>query len=484
MSVWSDFEEDSDTYDDPEDPEDEVSLTKLKDDNNRLFHLPEPKWRPLTILQWAAVAGNEAAAEKAIIVAEREWPSYVFLKHLDSLNSALHFAAWYGNTGILRLLSQVRKDGVLPDMNILSGMTWEPRQGCVFHQMNPSIGYFPDREFIMSHNDNDAFGLSAAGIAITRNHANTAEYLVDNFYDNDMIYDILYDGDRIAPGDNYGYARVRRAMHPLHLACWMGMEKVVTAILEKGAHVDTISKQMAGSTPLMWAVASPNNGPETSDALVWAVLFQSHENALHLVQAGARADLPFDRIFLGYYLYLYKECSLVLCMEDDAFLRCTKLILQRHPDFPEGLLRSCTNNALRDVEKNQATIKWLIGQGIGLGPLQEGESREVGMSALHLIAGSNALPLDLLSLVLDKRPQDINVASKINRHTPLSMALKLGYDSEKVAWLLAHGADPQACSVRSGRDVLMAVKKGRRTSEIEKIQADLNVQKKDEGKEE
>ncbi|KAK7960487.1 hypothetical protein PG988_011701 [Apiospora saccharicola] len=153
--------------------------------------LSDPKWRPLTALQWAAVAGEEAVAEKTITVAGRIWPGYVFLKHLDSLNSPVHFAAWYGNTGILRLLSQVQHGGLMPDMNVLSGATClakilgddDHQVRDIFRYINPSIVQFPEEVFAQSMRKD--FGLDAADIAILRGHVETAEYLISNFYDND-----------------------------------------------------------------------------------------------------------------------------------------------------------------------------------------------------------------------------------------------------------------------------------------------------------
>ncbi|KAK8109140.1 hypothetical protein PG984_014941 [Apiospora sp. TS-2023a] len=473
--------------------------------------LSDPKWRPLTALQWAAVAGEEGVAEKTITVAGRIWPGYVFLKHLDSLNSPVHFAAWYGNTGILRLLSQVKHGGLMPDMNVVSGATWLARNISgddhqvrdIFRYINPSIVQFPEEVF--AHSMRKDFGLDAADIAILRGHVGTAEYLISNFYDNDRTVETA-ETARIANDEDHEDTEFEWAVHPLHLACFMGMEKVVTAILKKGADVNTASTQLEYTTPLMWAVARPNNdaviecllghgadvglGDDVKrDALLWAVLFHAHENALRLIEMGARADHDFSTNQIVYDYHPYRECALGLCMEDDAFLPCTQLILQTNPDFPEGLLRNCMYHALCDVSKNQETIRWLIKRGIGLGPLQEGELRgddrgenrntgEVGMSALHYIAGSGVLPLDLLAAVLEKRPQDINRASKEQGNTPLSMALKLGFHSEKVAFLLANGADPAACRLQNDRVILMAVKKGIRPSVIQKLQASLNARTK------
>ncbi|KAK8022666.1 hypothetical protein PG993_013433 [Apiospora rasikravindrae] len=498
----------SDDTIDSEDPKNRIYGDTLDREWERdeLHCLSEPKWRPLTILQWAAVAGNEAAAEKAITMAGRVWPEYVFLKHPDSLNSALHFAAWYGNTGILRLLSQVRIDGKLPDMNSLAGVTFKVRRFTdsehnicdVFRYINPSAGYFPEE--VLVGGPTDGFRLTAASIAILRGHASTAEYLIDNFYDNDRIDEFDEEGQ---PREDLDFEPVA---HPLHLACFLGMEKVVAAIIEKGADANKSSVDMEDSKPLMWAVARQNNdkiidyllnhGAEMMlvdalgrDALAWAVLCRSLDNALRLVKAGARADFGIGRQLSCDGYEQYKACTLGLCVEDDAFLPCTKLILQRHPDFPEGLLRNCVNHALGNVAKNQETIRWLIDQGIGLDPIQEGEfepperwykpakMEEQGMSVIHHLAGSDALPLDLLSKVLNRRPQDINLVSVPTGHTPLSVALKLGYESEKLAFLLAHGADPAACTVDNGRNILVAIKKGLRVSTIKNIEDRLNAQK-------
>lgn len=216
--------------------------------------LPDHNWRPLTAMQGAALAGEEAVAEKTIAVAGRIWPDYIFLKHLDSLNSPIHFAGWSGSTGILRLLSQVRQDGAMPDMNVLSGATWSARVfgDCnhqlkhVFRYINPSIVQFPKEVFIQCLRRD--FGLDAADIAILRGHIGAAEYLITNFYDNDRTVKLA----SIANDEDHEFdTEFKWAVHPLHLACFMGMEKVVAAILEKGADVNTVSTQMEDTMPLM-----------------------------------------------------------------------------------------------------------------------------------------------------------------------------------------------------------------------------------------
>ncbi|KAK7909198.1 hypothetical protein PG985_015076 [Apiospora marii] len=338
--------------DDAEDVEFDLAYWEEHVEITWLRPLSAPKWRPLTALQWAAVAGAEAVAERTITVAERIWPDYIFLKHLDSLNSAIHFAAWYGNTGILKLLSQVRHGGVMPDMTALSGATWSANvPGTVDHQLrdvfryiNPSIAQFPEEFFI--HCFRRDFGLDATVIAILRGHAGTAEYLINSFYDNERTVEIA----KIANDEDH--------------------------------EQDT-------DTPLMWAVARPNNvaiiecllrhGADVAlrdkasrDALLWAVLFHAHENALRLVKMGVRLGHDFWRTQIAPDYNGYKACALGLCMEDDAFLPCTKLILQSHPDFPEELLRYCMFHAVSDASKNQATLRWLIGRGVGLVPFKRG----------------------------------------------------------------------------------------------------------------
>ncbi|KAK8091617.1 hypothetical protein PG997_001978 [Apiospora hydei] len=469
-SAFEDSDEDLEDTMDSGDYDGRAYVPPKKRERNFLHCLADPKWRPPTILQWAASSGHEEVAETSIIVAGRVWPEYVFLEHPDSLNSALHFAAWYGNLGVLRLLSQVRINDRLLNMNTLAGVTFNAESNAksysnrtdhglcdVFQGINPSIGYFPKGPFTVSDR-RDTFGINAAGLAILRGHTSAAEYLIDNFYGNDITE---YGEPRTATG-------LRTPVDPLHLACFMGMENIVATILEKGADVNSHAHQMEDSTPLMLAVARPNNdriincllshGADVNiqniwrrDALVWAILFQSHENALRVVKAGARVDFRFRRL-RG---YLNDEYTQILCVEDDAFLPCTKLILQRYPDLPAELLRACVNHAFKNLKKNQATVRWLVDQGLGLGPLERTDYPfrglmaypgvvEVGFSALHHIAGSEALPLELLSMALDKRPEDINVIAGETRHTPLSLAFKFGYDSETVALLLAHGADPAA----------------------------------------
>ena len=181
------------------------------------------------------------------------------------------------------------------------------------HQINPFVGYLPDECFVKSCRQD--CGLSPAGIAILRGHTGTAQYLIDEFYDNDRV---VYDNDTMTNRNRHrsGFLLERKyepTINPLHLACFMGMEKVVISILEKGAYVDSVSVQLKGSTPLMLAVARPDNDAIISlllrqgadiwirnnkewDGFLWAVLFKAHENPLCLVEAGARTNFRFNRI--------------------------------------------------------------------------------------------------------------------------------------------------------------------------------------------
>ena len=133
------------------------------------------------------------------------------------------------------------------------------------------------------------------------------------------------------------------------------------------------------------------------DALVWDVLFQAHENALRLIKAGARAEHGFSSSQSLDGDLPYEKCVLGLCVKDDAFLPCTKLILRTHPDFPDRLLRGSMYPALRYVSKNHATIRWWIERGVGLGPLQEEELRNDRLK-INLSTEKVACPYSTISL--------------------------------------------------------------------------------------
>ncbi|KAK8109149.1 hypothetical protein PG984_014950 [Apiospora sp. TS-2023a] len=98
---------------------------------------------------------------------------------------------------------------------------------------------------------------------------------------------------------------------------------------------------------------------------------------------------------------------------------------------------------------------------MGLGPLFKDEvgagewdngdplrKQSIGMAVIHYVAESGLFGADMLALLLEKRPHDINLPNMYGE-TPLSLALGQNrYDSEQVAFLLAHGADLQACPTK------------------------------------
>ncbi|KAK7990566.1 hypothetical protein PG990_014846 [Apiospora arundinis] len=502
-----------DIPDSPGIPSDAVRQLLPEDDDMELYYnrsLSAPRWRPLTIIQWAAATGAVATAEKAIKVAKRIWPKYIIHRHIDSGNCAIHFAAWYGNTDILRLVAEAHKDNPGTTMNMVSGLLfdadYERDDLCnvyyllseIFHEINPSPGYIPSE--IAIRPNLHPFSLTAIGIAILRGHEEMAKYLVDAFYDD----------KRIVEFDEIGLPRTdtdfKPSLHPLHLACFMGMHELVTSILDKGADVNAKFMQPYNSTPLMWAAAAgPDNGRIidcllargaditsqdlwSRNAVAWAVLFKAPKNASRLILAGP--EVPIDTPIQNIDDITVHESVLWPCMVDDIFLDCTKLMLQTHPDFPEGQLKRCVQKAFYEHEHNEKTLQWIAEHDVGLGPVTKEDLEDpddfveryktrdiLGASALHYAAVDPNLPCSLLAKILEKRPQDVNLATNRIGYTALSLAIgSSGPRSEKVALLLAHGADPESCNTEATCAVSNAIKYGRPDHEVDKAITNYETQ--------
>ncbi|KAK7937344.1 uncharacterized protein PG986_014212 [Apiospora aurea] len=442
-----------------------------------------PRWKGLSMLQWACSVGNTAVAQKVLDVAERVWKEYIDYHHNDSLHSAIHFAAWYGRTNILRVFETIPGSNKLL-MNWISGFRCiAPRDlGKVFGQINPDIG----NEVPFGYSTNymqRPFTLNPLGIAILRGHREAAEYLV-RFYDDTAVDDLTNDEQTGMPRRVKVFDPI---VHPLHLACYMGMTDVVKAIVDKGgADVNTISAPLAFATALMLAAARPDNddiidfllehgadatiqGSQKRTALEWALQFGAPENARRMVAEGCPADV---------WLWSGRSyCALYLSMLDDANFDVTQAIFRKHPDLPDLLWRVCLNLAIRSRNSCERTIRWCVEHDLGLGPISEGELTEdmpshhhLGLifdrSALHCVASHPALPLDVLASVLEKRPQDINLSDE--GWTPLCSALANGHNSPQVALLLSKGADPAACPEKQ-RAILAAAREGKSDAEIEAI---------------
>ncbi|KAK7909213.1 hypothetical protein PG985_015091 [Apiospora marii] len=176
-------------------------------------------------------------------------------------------------------------------------------------------------------------------------------------------------------------------------------------------------------------------------------------------------------------------------MEHDRHWDCTQLIFRKYPDLPEIFLKKCVHSMFRRAfytDDGVKTLRWCIEQNIGLDPISAEEVDEdpnpfsydkrcFGMSAVHYVAAMEQLPIDILASVLKKRPQDINRPSESGNITPLAMALGDSYytdhrhDSEQVSFLLANGADPEACPTERQRVILSAVKEGKPEDEIKNM---------------
>ncbi|KAK7960477.1 hypothetical protein PG988_011691 [Apiospora saccharicola] len=192
-----------------------------------------PRWKSLSILQWACCVGNVAMVDKACLAAQRSWDEYPAWPHSQSLHSSIHFAAWYGHTDVLRLF----EDDELDD-------------GAPFFE--PPIADRAQGGYMLMSMDR-TFVLNSLGIAVLRGHTETAEYLAQ-FHNESRVDDLKFDEDGQLMQPDFD-----PITHPLHLACFMGMEGVVKILLDKGADVNAICAPVQWSTPVMWAASRPDN---------------------------------------------------------------------------------------------------------------------------------------------------------------------------------------------------------------------------------
>ncbi|KAK8015997.1 hypothetical protein PG991_008885 [Apiospora marii] len=425
-----------------------------------------PGWSSLNILQWACSAGKVALVEKMFKAAEGIWPLYLEYPHQMSLHAPIHFAAWYGHTDVLRLFDT--GDEYLMTMRSDFRCCRDRSLDQVFSHINPALRGRIPYGFSTVHKDRH-FGLNPLGIAILRGHHEAAEYLA-TFHDESIVdeirVDIVEDWKLVNPAFN-------PVVHPLHLASFMGMERVVKTIIDRGAgaKINVLCVPMMYSNALSWAVARRENDEviqllldhgavaancdsQNRTALDWALQFKCPENARRM----AEENDPYIHVW---FWGGYTASSLSLSMEDDANWECTQRILQKYPHLTDELRRN---------------------QEMGLGPLFKEEvgagewdrfdplrNQSIGMAVIHYVAESGLFGADMLASILEKRPQDINLPNMYGE-TPLSLALGQNrYDSEQVAFLLTRGADAQACPMEKQRVILTAVQEGKPSTEIEEI---------------
>lgn len=447
-----------------------------------------PPRRQLTILQWAALTGTVVTADKAIKVAKYTWSGYMDFPNPIILHAPVHLAAMYGHTEVLRLLAT---NGCA--INAVSGYKCMPPRALreVFRHINPRLRFIPLGYDIL---DPDyPFALNALGLAILRGHLDASIFLAD-YYDD--AYVDHSDRQRVRNQDG-SRPKHDYVVPPLHLAAFMGMVEVVKILLEKGADVNCTSPQIQDSSPLMWAVSRADNreiidiftqrganvmhrDSQNRGALEWALQFEAALNARRLISEG----VPFD-------VWLYSGricCGLSLTMSNDEFWDCTKVIFDKYPNMSQGCLKSCVQDAIERCRgKNLHTLRWLIERDIGLEPFHEEDTNvgqdyqipNVGHAALHSAALSNSLPLELMSLLTEKRRCDIN---RQNRDGDTPASLTLGHRPDVVALLLENGADPAACGNEISRAVVQGHKDGKSGESIEAMLQEIYDRQREERK--
>ncbi|KAK8022673.1 hypothetical protein PG993_013440 [Apiospora rasikravindrae] len=378
-------------------------------------------------------------------------------------------------------------------MNWISGFMCVPPRGLgkVFQQINPAIG----NEVPFGYYTNcmeRPFTLNPLDISILRGHREAAEYLA-SFYDDTRIDDLSIDEQT---GRLVSIKDWDPIVHPLHLACYMGMTEVVKIIVDKGgADVNTVSAPLAFATPLMLAVTRRHNDDiinyllvhgadvtiqdeQKRSALEYALQFKAPENARRMVTMGCSVDIW---MWSGNpHITTYSFCALYQSMTNDANLEVTQAIFREHPELPDLLWRICLHRIFNTSSSSERTIRWCVEKGLGLGPVREGElteelprlfrqARSLGSSALHYVASDPKLPADILEALVEKRPQDINLASVKGGWTPLSLAIgNCGPKSQQVALLLSKGADPSTLPEKE-KALLESAQVKKSDAEIEEV---------------
>ncbi|KAI0023944.1 ankyrin repeat-containing domain protein [Xylariomycetidae sp. FL0641] len=483
-----------------EDPEDEENPRRRKKEppKSPTDRLPLP--RDQTILQWAALTGVDNTAQKAISVAKEVWPDYLDFENPVTLQAAVHTAAIYGHTSILRLLKQ---NGAC--VNAVAGYYCLPLRplDAVLKHINPRTRDMPpDMELSCLTRP---FALNALGFALLREHDEAARFLADFYDDAEIHYLEQPDEDEEDGDDDEEHGRGPYigtydeqgvfAVPPLHLAAFVGMVDVAKVLIGKGADANLRCLQVQESTPLMWAATRKDNNEmidillshgaqidlrdmHDRGALEWALKCWAPKTACRLVREGADYSHRNER--------LRGSCALSWSMASDIFLDCTKLIMEEKPHLREtsqSFLSSCVQTAL-ELEycgKNSRTIDYIIENDIGLGRICEKQevddmqnSVTTGRSILQYATRSHRVSLEQFRRMLEKCSDDVNLPN-YRLETPAAIAIYRSYDFDKLALLLKHGADPEACRGRP-REMLRAYQNGASVEEVKNLEKELNEQ--------
>ncbi|KAK6210689.1 hypothetical protein LQW54_006038 [Pestalotiopsis sp. IQ-011] len=410
-----------------------------------------------TLLHWAALAGRTDILDKALAAARLVWDDgYTNFEHAKCGHAAVHFAAHYGR---LEAVAALQREASV-DMVAASGWVCPAPQrlSSILERLTP--GQFRVPPEYMLQDPEFPFKIDALGLAILKGHRGVAMHLLG-----------IYDEKRIEE---------ERIFSPLHLAAFVGMYEVVSAILKKGTNVNAGCKHVTDSTALHWAGAGPGGkrGMKTlrilraagadvtirdsmeRTALDWAIGFKKADKVLYLLKRCIRSAAP------GHLANQVEEWTkrLQRCMADDVLLNCTKFILGSCPRLPDECLKLCAQSTFWDVDrswddsgsastasKNLETKRWLVAEGIGLGVLSKGARQDwmqeelfQGRCFLHYAAGSTDVDAELLEMAIKQRPHDINLID-CKGLAPLELALGYRCIPDKVKLLLRCGANPALC---------------------------------------
>ncbi|KAI1867242.1 uncharacterized protein JN550_007294 [Neoarthrinium moseri] len=412
-----------------------------------------------TLLHWAAVAGRAATLDKALAAARLVWPPYVDYQHARCGHAASHFAAHYGRLGAVQRLAGLGT--AVCDVAAPSGWVCPAPQrlASILERLLP--GRFRVPPDCLVHSREFPFRIDALGLAILKGHEAVAWYLMRHYEERRAVEE--------------------KIISPLHLAAFVGMPKIVEAILAKGTDVNFRCRHVEDSTPLQWAVAGASglgrketvlllmqHGADRNivdrrghTALDWAIGFKVPENVYLLLTESA--EIPPRHSWSPSLVETWTK-RLQKCMADDCFLDCTKFIIQRCQGLPETCLKLCAHSTFWDIDrswdepgsvstatKNMETKRWLVEEGIGLGVLSRGareswmqEELFTGRAFLHYAAGSSDMGPELLRQIMEQRPQDVNVLDAKGL-TPLELALGYRCQPLKAQALVEHGANQKLC---------------------------------------
>ncbi|KAI0205980.1 hypothetical protein F4808DRAFT_470885 [Astrocystis sublimbata] len=372
-----------------------------------------------TILHRVTLDGNLPALNMCLTVSRDVWPDYVSLLSVDYLHGALHLATAFGKAEILRAIldhDSTTVNETLPDCLSTLSLVFEYEQQLHlrgYSRMPIPIQYLCDNK-----------PRNALCFALARKQQECAKILAE--YHDETHHDWA------------------RTLHPLDIAAFSGMINIAETLIQKGADVRGRTLRYAlrrEGNDAMVDFLLEKGGIATRAHLDEAIRWRAPGNTKKLLERGVGFD------FLPPYTdhkeeCNFGECQFQQCLSHDVFIDCTKLMLTMPSNLDERSLNICLLHALRDIDGNEQTLKYFI---------------------------ENGCPMDILTLLLEKRPEDINRLD-CKGSTAASVAFcHKNFDRQKAALFFQYGAEPSACSTPQERVILEEIRRGTSAEDINQI---------------